>query len=93
MLRHSYIPTVTEYRCVTYTMETCMHTYVTPIFKKCAKTDPTNYHPISLTSAVGTYVAKSMFKSCNICVLEYSQFGFRLKHSCESYIVALGDSE
>ena len=65
------------------------HAYVTPIFKKGAKIDPINYRPVSLTSVVGksmehTLASQIMQHLSKYNILSDSQFGFRLKHSCES---------
>ena len=68
------------------------HAYVTPIFKKGAKTDPTNYRPVSLTSVVCKsmehILASQIMQHLSIHnILSDSQFGFRLKHSCESQLL------
>ena len=59
------------------------HAYDTPIFKKGAKTDPINYRPVSLTSAVGKSMehilaSQIMQHLSKYNILSDSQFGFRL---------------
>ena len=72
------------------------HAYVTSISKKGAKTDPTNYQLISLTSVV----CKSMEHILISQIMQYlnvhdilsdSQFGFRSKHSYESQLLVTVD--
>ena len=63
-----------------------------PFFKKGAKTDPTNYRPVSLTSVVCKsmehILASQIMQHLSIHnILSDSQFGFRLKHSCESQLL------
>ena len=69
-----------------------MHIYVSPIFKKGAKTDPANYRPVSLTSVVcksmeHILVSQIMQHLTTNNILSDNQFGFRLKHSCESQLL------
>ena len=68
------------------------HAYVTPIFNKGAKTDPTNYRLVSLTSVVcksmeHILVSQIMQHLSTYNILSDSHFGFRLKHSCESQLL------
>ena len=54
--------------------------------KKGAKTDPANYHPVSLTSVAcksmeHTLVSQVMQHLTTNNILSDNQFGFRLKHS------------
>ena len=59
------------------------HAYVSPIFKKGAKTDPANYRPVSLTSVVcksmeHILVSQIMQHLTTNNILSDNQFGFRL---------------
>ena len=65
---------------------------MTPLFKKCNRSNPSNYQPISLTCIcykilehiIHTNIM-SHFSSCNI--LSDTQFGFRKNHSAELQLI------
>ena len=66
--------------------------YVTPIFKKDRRSDPSNYRPVSLTSIVcktfeHILVSQIMNHLETHQILCPNQFGFRTKHSCESQLL------
>jgi len=66
--------------------------YVTPVFKKDKKSDPSNYRPVSLTSILcktfeHVLVSQIMKHLENNQILCPNQFGFRTKHSCESQLL------
>ena len=65
--------------------------YITPIFKKGDRSDPKNYHPVSLTSIVcktmeHVLVSQIMHHLETNNILVETQFGFRVSHSCESQL-------
>ena len=66
--------------------------YVTPVFKKDKRSDPSNYRPISLTSILcktfeHILVSQIMKHLETHQILCPNQFGFRTKHSCESQLL------
>ena len=68
------------------------HAYVTPVYKKGDKSDPKNYHPISLTSVIcktmeHIIVSQLMKHLESTNILAENQFGFREHHSCESQLL------
>ena len=67
------------------------HAFVSPVFKKGNKTDPTNYRPISLTSVVCKIMEHILSSQImkhleDNNILSENQFGFRSNHSCESQL-------
>ena len=65
--------------------------YVTPIYKKGNRSDPKNYHPVSMTSLIcktmeHILVSQIMkhLESNNILIQE--QHGFQSQHSCEAQL-------
>ena len=83
------------------------HTHITPVYKKGNRTDPKNYHPISLTSVVclyGTFcycycylalqfiVSQLMKHLKSTNILTESQFGFKEHHLCESQLFGYSHS-
>jgi len=70
--------------------------FVTPIFKKGKKYDPSNYHPVSLTSIVCktfehilvSHIMKHLETNNILC---NNQYGFRARHSCESQLLLTVD--
>ena len=70
--------------------------YITPIFKKGDRSDPKNYHPVSLTSIVcktmeHVLVSQIMHHLETNNILVETQFGFRVNHSCESQLLLTVD--
>ena len=66
--------------------------YVTPIFKKDKRSDPSNYRPVSLTSILcktfeHILVSQIMNHLETHQILCPNQFGFRAEHSCESQLL------
>jgi len=71
--------------------------WVIPIYKKGQRTDPQNYHPVSLTCIVCKTLEHIL--SCQIMhrlelndIIYTTQFGFRNKHSCESQLLITIDN-
>ena len=69
---------------------------MSPIFKKGNKSDPANYHPISLTctlcKVLEHIVASNLTKHlANSNILFELHHGFREKRSCETQLVMLVD--
>ena len=67
---------------------------VCPLFKKCDKTDPANYRPISLTcilcKTMEHIIASNLCKHLNLNKILYDlQHGFREKRSCETQLIQL----
>ena len=64
--------------------------YVTPVFKKCDKTQAINYCPISLCKVLEHIMASYIVKHMNKHSLLYDlQHGFREKRSCETQLTML----
>uniref|UniRef100_A0A8R1HTK3 Reverse transcriptase domain-containing protein n=1 Tax=Caenorhabditis japonica TaxID=281687 RepID=A0A8R1HTK3_CAEJA len=66
---------------------------VKPLHKKGSRSDPNNYRPISLTSAVGKVMEKMVRKSIilfldDFKLLSNSQYGFRSKMGTESQLLS-----
>ena len=66
--------------------------YITPIFKKGDRSDPKNYHPVSLTSIVcktmeHVLVSQIMHHLETNNTLVETQFGFRVNYSYESQLL------
>ena len=71
-------------------------TYITPVFKKDKRSNPSNYQPVSLT-----FILCKTFKHILVSQImnhlephqilcpNQLQFGFRIKHSCESHVQLL----
>ena len=75
-----------------YLPEEWTSAWITPVFKKGARSDPANYRPVSLTS-----IACKLLEHC-ICthirghldyhgILTPANHGFRKKHSCETQLL------
>jgi len=63
--------------------------FVTPIFKKGKRHDPSNHCPVSLTSIIcktieHILVSHNYHETFGNQLLCNNQFGFRARHSCES---------
>ena len=66
--------------------------FVTPIFKKGKRYDPSNYRPVSLTSVVcktleHILVSQIMKHLETNSILCNNQYGFRARRSCESQLL------
>ena len=66
--------------------------YVTPLFKKDKRSNPSNYRPVSLTCILcktfeHILVSQIMNHLETYQILCPNQFGFRIKHSCESQLL------
>ena len=64
---------------------------ITSVFKKGDRSDPKNYHPVSLTSIVcktmeHVLTSQIMHHLETNNILVDTQFGFRANHSCESQL-------
>ena len=69
---------------------------ILPIFKGGAKSDPSNYRPISILSVISKiiekHVTKHLFGYLNkYDLLHKSQSGFRKHHSCNTALINLID--
>ena len=70
----------------------CKTAIVMPLFKKGSRSDPCNYHPISLTSVCCQVLEHIIYSNImshleNLNVLSDSQFGFRTKRSAEQQLL------
>ena len=63
--------------------------YVTPIFKKDKRSDPSNYRPISFLHKRFEHILVNQIMNHleTHQILCPNQFGFRIKHSCESQLL------
>ncbi|PIC19947.1 hypothetical protein B9Z55_025306 [Caenorhabditis nigoni] len=76
--------------CIPHSWKTAI---VRPLHKKGAKTDPSNYRPISLTSSVGKLMEKILHKHLisffnDNSLLTNCQFGFRSNRGTESQLLS-----
>ena len=63
--------------------------FIIPVFKKDKRSDPLNYHPISIVCKIFEHIVASQITNHSETnnILCSNQFGFRTGHSCESQLL------